>query len=184
MMVDGTLGKAPKAIDDIRHGGVLIALRIEELFGHIENAANGLLGILVARHRRLLLRDEAPACHAPFKAHRVSFATRPHRTSRDLLTRCSHITYHWYVSVNCHMRTPRSLSAIHPRKILIIGRRKHPAKRDFNFWALARTAGKYRRTRGRERRSSGGRRPPCRGMATRTPPPQSAQKLQSRSARR
>ena len=97
--------------------------------------------------------------------------TRPHRTSRDLLTRCSHITYHWYVSVNCHMRTPRSLSAIHPRKILIIGRRKHPAKRDFNFWALARTAGKYRRTRGRERRSSGGRRPPCRGMATRTPRP-------------
>ena len=94
MMVDSTLGKAPKPIDDICHGGVLITLRIEELFGHIENAANGLLGILVARHRRLLLRGKAPARHAPLKAHRASLATRPHRTSRNLLTRCSHITYH------------------------------------------------------------------------------------------
>ena len=50
VVVDGALGEPAQTIDDVRHGGALVSARHEELLGDIEDALDGLLRILVARH--------------------------------------------------------------------------------------------------------------------------------------
>ena len=65
-------------------------------------------------------------------------------------------------------RRPKANDRRFPGETLIMGLRSRPSRRGFNFWALPRAAGGYRRARWRERRSSGGRRPSGSGAATRT----------------